>query len=338
MTVWILLASIIVLILAPGVSAGASQNPPERPLGFIATESQSPIQQLRFGLQHYPPWVLPANGVKLYFEHNWKNLWMYEPGYYIIDAEVHELALRSCFGLGKGFLGSIQVPVRYTSGGILDGLIEGFHELFRLGDQKRELFARNKFVFGVNPTGTPDGWQYAGSEQIGWNLGNTVLALNYAIPGAEERGYPTIISANLKLPTGTRRDYFGDQSVDVGMSVTTARRFGPIWAYFSPGVVYYSQDEIIGIAVRQWHFSNLTAVEYHPQGSRHSWIAQWMIESPVAKDFSQFSDFTFELMFGYKYRINEKSVFEFGFLENLFYFDNSPDIGFHFGITRSLHF
>jgi hypothetical protein len=29
-------------------------------------------------------------------------------------------------------------------------------------------------------------------------------------------------------------------------------------------------------------------------------------------------------------------VLEIGFLENLFFFDNSPDIGFHFGITRRL--
>jgi len=305
-------------------------------MGFIEASSQSPLQQLRFGMQHHRPWVAEPHTLYLYAEHNWKNVWLLEPRYYRIDAEVHELDLRGCYGLGHGFDVSLDLPLRYVSGGILDGLIEGFHKMFGIENANRDRFPRNQFAFHINPTGEPGDWRTAGSDQIGWHLGNSVIAVSYALPIDTVRNSRATITANLKLPTGTRVHFFGGQSVDVGLSMCVGQSFGPVHLYLSPGVVYYGERETIGVRLHQWHYSGLVAVEYHRRGSRHAYIVQTLTESGIAEKFSEFSDATYELMLGYKYRLTDRSVLEFGFLENLFFFNNSPDISFHAGFVRQI--
>jgi len=143
---------VVLLLLAPV----AGSQPVDQPfMGFVALRSQSPLQQLRFGMQHHVPWTLPPGDMALYLEHNWKNVWIYGEGEYQIDAEIHELAVRSYFGLGGGLEASIEIPVRYVSGGFLDIVIENFHDLLGIGNANREKAPRDQFSFEINPTGQP---------------------------------------------------------------------------------------------------------------------------------------------------------------------------------------
>jgi hypothetical protein len=57
------------------------------------------------------------------------------------------------------------------------------------------------------------------------------------------------------------------------------------------------------------------------------------VEGGLAKDYYQFSKRTFEMMVGYKRRIGDRLIVEIGYLNNLFNFDNSPDMGIHLGLT-----
>ena len=306
------------------------------PMGFLAFRSQSPLQQLRFGMQYHPPWVAPTGTLKMYFEHLWKNMWLYKPDYYLIDAEIHEFAVRCCYGLGRNFEISAELPVRYVSGGILDRMIEGFHNGIGIDNAGRDEFPRNQFAFAINNGVGEGGWTYAGSEQTGWNIGNAVVAASYAFHDPESGGTSGVITANVKLPTGTRSEYFGGQSVDFGISLSTMSRTGNFYIYACPGMAYYTDKEMINIPLEQWHFSALLAVEYHPKTSRHSWISQLIIESGIAMEFSEFTSNTYELIFAYKRSLSDNMTLEIGILENLFFFDNSPDVGFHFGITKIL--
>lgn len=322
------------LIAASAISPAFSQKPHDGPMGFMAMSSQSPLQQLRFGLLHQPPWVTPDGAIAFYAEHNWRNVWLYSPGLYRIDAEIQELVLRACMGVDDNSSVSIELPLRYVSGGILDGAIEDFHKAFGIANDYRDLFPRNQFAFELNLGDGLENWSGAGTEQTGFALGNIVLGINRKLPYFKPLGIEAAISANLKLPTGTRTEYFGGQSVDVGAMVSMVKGFGPLYLYASPGVVYYSQQEEIGIVLRQWHFSGLFAAELHPANTNNSWIAQLLMESGIAKSFGGFTQDTYEFTLGYKRRLSKNTVLEIGFLENLFHFDNSPDIGLHAGITR----
>ena len=322
------------LIAAFAVTPAFSQKPHDGPMGFMAMSSQSPLQQLRFGLLHAPPWVLPDGALAFYAEHNWRNVWLYSPGLYRIDAEIQELVLRGCMGIDGSSSVSIELPLRYVSGGILDGFIEDFHSFFGIANDYRDQFPRNQFAFEMNLDDGQENWSRAGTGQTGFALGNIVLGISRKLPYFRPLGIEATLSANLKLPTGTRTDYFGGQSVDVGAMISMVRGFGPLYLYASPGIVYYSQQEEIGIVLRQWHFSGLFAAELHPANTNNSWIAQLLIESGIAKTFGGFTQDTYELTMGYKRRLSKSTVLEIGVLENLFHFDNSPDIGLHAGFTR----
>ena len=61
------------------------------------------------------------------------------------------------------------------------------------------------------------------------------------------------------------------------------------------------------------------------------------VNTGVAKDFYEFSKATYEVILGCKYRFHQRTVFEFGLIENYVHYDNTPDFGFHFGITHRFH-
>lgn len=305
-------------------------------LGFVPYRSESPLQQLRFGMQHRPPWVLAKGQTALYFEESWKNMWMQQANEYLMDAEVHTLSFGIYRGLGEGIEVSAELPVRYISGGFMDGLIEWFHNAFGLPSEGRDKYPRNRMVFAVNLTGKDNGWISAGASQRGWNLGNLVVGLSFRIGAFKRLGMDAIGTLNVKLPTGTRTEFFGGQAADYGLAFSLGKKLGRFHVYGCAGLVLYGQDSMIGIELNRWHRSGLLAIEYHPPKSRHSAVFEVLTENGVAKDFSEFRHGTYEVVMGYKWLASKRTLFEFGLLENMFFHDNSPDFGVHIGIIRLL--
>jgi len=307
-----------------------------QPLGFIEARSQSPLQQLRFGPIHHLPWVLPDKSHTFSISHNWKNMWLDKSGAYHIDAEIQELIAQYRIGLGGGIEIGAELPVRYVSGGILDGLIEDFHKSFGIDNAGRDKYPRNSFAFAINNGAGVDGWSATGAEQEGWNLGNAILEVSADLGSITGDQFPAILTFEMKLPTGTRTEFFGSQKIDYSLSLSTAARTGSLHWYFGSAVTHYGDYEMIDIELRRWHFSNLIGMEYTTHGGTQAWIVQLLAETGVARDFYQFSDATYEMMFGHKRRLSDKVTLEVGILENVLAFDNSPDIGLHTAVTFQL--
>jgi nucleoside-diphosphate-sugar epimerase len=53
----------------------------------------------------------------------------------------------------------------------------------------------------------------------------------------------------------------------------------------------------------------------------------------VAKDLGDFSQNSNEITLGWKWELADRTVFEFGLIENILNFNNSPDFGVHAGLT-----
>jgi len=305
-------------------------------LGFFPLRSQSPIQQLRFGIQHHPPWTVPKGTWALQLQHTWKNMWLYQDGLFRIDGEIHETVARGAYGVTERLELMIELPARYLSGGILDGLIEGFHSTLGLGQAARDQFPRNQFVVEVCTPQEGDSKFRISSSDVGWQMGNIVLSSTYSLVEKRDQNFKAVITGNVKLPTGSTTDLFGSQKIDYGLSFGVGYKIQPFHIYYNTGLLYFGDKTVLGLELRQWRLSSLFAIEYHKASSNHSWILQGLVESGVAKDYSQFSKRTSELMFGYKHRYQSGWVLEVGFLENLFYFDNSPDIALHAAVTKFL--
>ena len=309
-----------------------------KPLGFFPLRSQSPIQQLRFGIQHHPPWTVPRRTWALQLQHTWKNMWLYDEQRFLIDGEIHETVLRNAYGITDRFEVMLELPVRHLSGGVLDGLIEGFHQMMGLGQAGRDKFPRNRFAVEITTPDKNGSKVQIRSSDAGWQVGNIVLSFTYSLVKDQNHKFRAIVSSNMKLPTATTTEMFGSQKMDFGLSLGTGYNMQPFHLYYNAGLIYFGDRTILGIELRQWHISSLLALEYHPTGGRHSWVLQGLVENGVAQDYGQFSKRTSEILFGYKRFYDSGWVLEVGFLENLFYFDNSPDIALHLAVTKFLSF
>ncbi len=305
----------------------------ERAGGFFSLRSQSPIQQLRVGIQHHPPWTVPEGRWAIHFQYTWKNMWLYEENLFRVDGEVHEWVLRGAYGITDRLEVMAEIPVRYLTGGILDGLIEGFHDTFGYVQAGREKFPRDQFAVDiyVPQTGTRIN---LGASEAGWQLGNLVFSATYAITRSRKQKFRAVLTGNIKFPTATTQHLFGSQNIDLGLSLGTGYSWSPLHIYYNAGFLYYGDKEIMGIELRQWHLSMLLAFEFRKKGSRHSWIFQGLVESGVAVDYDEFAKRTSEILLGYKHYYSSGWTFGIGILENIFYYDNSPDVALHLELTR----
>lgn len=329
--------SATVLILTLGLDlASTSAIASEQPFGFIENRSQSPLQQLRFGPIHHLPWILPNNSYSFSLRHNWTNMWLDKADAYHIDAEIHELNARYRVGLGHGFEIGAEFPMRYVSGGMLDGMIESFHRSFGIGNAGRDSYPRDDFAFMVKNGVGEGGWSEMETEPTGWKLGNATVALSADLGRFIPERFMGVITFEIKLPTGARIEFFGRQKIDLSLSLSTATRTGPLHWYLSSAVTYFGDDEMIDIELRRWHFSNLIGLEYTAGNGAYAWTVQLLAENGVARDFYKFSDASYEMMFGHKRHLSERLTLEVGFIENVLAFDNSPDVGFHTAVTYGI--
>lgn len=65
-----------------------------------------------------------------------------------------------------------------------------------------------------------------------------------------------------------------------------------------------------------------------------SFVLQYLGSQDVAKNLGVSSDTSNEIVFGWKWEVQEAGVLEIGLLENIVSFDNSPDFGVHAAWTQ----
>ena len=69
---------------------------------------------------------------------------------------------------------------------------------------------------------------------------------------------------------------------------------------------------------------------------RYSFLAQVFYTEGTIKDFAQFGKPSTELDLGVKIITDSGGSYEFAIIENIFNYDNSPDLGFHFAFSKSI--
>ncbi len=62
----------------------------------------------------------------------WGNVWNYKEGLFVVDAEWMVFQGTWLYALRDDLQVSVTFPFSYRSGGVLDGLIEGFHMVVQL--------------------------------------------------------------------------------------------------------------------------------------------------------------------------------------------------------------
>ncbi len=300
-------------------------------LGPMYLRGQSPFQLLRLSLTPIGGENVPRGHWLLGTTATWTNRWAEEKDKYIIDAGVLRTAFFATYGLMDWLELHLEIPFCMRGGGYMDGMIEGFHDLFGLNQAGRDRYPKNRFriVFWRK-----DGTKFElGPGGSGVGMEDMVLSTRCLITRGGEWLPQTCLTLHFKVPTGDEEDLYGSGSLDGGAAFCFGKRIRGLYGYLGIQYTRFGDDELAGIPMRKDQISVLTALEF-PWDDRLSFILQELFNTGAAEDFYEFSDPTNEISFGIKAEFPSQTYFEFGLIENLFLFDNSPDFGVHLGISR----
>ncbi len=259
------------------------------------------------------------------------NMWLYEPGQYVIDGEWLIVESRLAYGVSESISLAVGIPILKGSGGFADSLIESFHNALGIGNANREARPRNEFLIEI----VGEDQVTRGADQLDWSLGDVPLYATWSWKKLAGSRFDFLVAAGLTLPTGDRDRLAGLGDPLYGVSAIAYMPLADqaLTLFWGGSASYSDADEVFGIRLRHAMFSGLGGVQYH-YSSRMTWIAQLIANSPVAEDYPRFSDNSYEAHLGFKRRVGPSTLLTVSFVENIFRFSNSLDVGAGASLTH----
>jgi hypothetical protein len=300
-------------------------------LGPLLLRSQSPLSLLRYSPTPLAP-VTTAKG-EWYAGGlaNWNNYYAYDPDRYVIDVEMLGVTLGASYGISDRVDVSATVPISYRGGGALDPFIERFEKAIGVPNEKRLLRPRNAMEIRIAGN---DGavFERSGGD-AGWGLEDANLAVRYQLSRGDRRRPAVLLGLGLNLPIGRQSSLRSSGGVDVATGIAVGQRLSRRFhLYGTASVTRHATTEVAGVELTRLQWQLFGGVELRTS-EVSSWLLQGMTISKGADEFGAFSKATHEVTFGYKRMLRDNLLVEVSILENLFVFDNSPDVGFHVGLV-----
>ncbi len=303
--------------------------------GPLRLDSQSPFQSLRLGIRPRTPSTLSRGQRQVHAATTWVNVWATDDAgaadrAYLLDFEMLQSSVAIAFGLTDTFEIEVGIKERDRFGGVMDGLIQNFHDLFGIEQNGREQVPRDQFHFELAP---PDGNPVRLDPGARGPFSRTLeLALQHNV-GCGHGARPAFsYAATARLETLDSGGLEGGD-LDLGVSVAVSRKLGSFYLYGTVGHAWFGARRFHGMALETTQWTGLAAVEWR-YGRRQSLLLQLLRSEGVVSDFSPFSRDSTELTLGLKWELADRRVLEVGLIENIVSFDNSPDFGLHLGFAR----
>ncbi|MEM7050547.1 MAG: DUF3187 family protein [Acidobacteriota bacterium] len=222
-------------------------------------------------------------------------------------------------GLGFRYIG-------YT-GGYLDGSIFDFHDEFGFGQQGRQFVADDQFqvVIGsrsLDPVVLLDNQDDSGP-------GDPSLLFRYFLGELGEWQFS--LSGGVKVPIADEDGFFSTGSWDFGGQLNFHRRWNRNALIANLGAVFPGKFEQTGFEPPTLPSFQLSWLHrfgrraWAPTGSLQFLVAEHPFRDLIDSDLT---DLEIQLTAGLKWR-TRAGVFGVGLTENLFNYDNTPDIGLH---------
>jgi hypothetical protein len=286
--------------------------------GPIPTQNQRPFQA---AFLHFPaasPEVLPRGQQKLGFQLDIANNLMIpnvggNGARVEEDFETQRLSFSYRRGLKNDFEAEVASSVVARNGGILDGAISFYHQLFGMdGNVEDNPVGRDNRERGRSVLAFDDGNGRGLSRGSAFRLGDTAISLRKTISRGDLASSARV---GVKIPTGSDSKIFGSGSVDFGVMLDTRYRLSPEWALFgSVGAAKFGDSDIPN--AKKSGLQGGLGVEYR-KSARESWVAQIDAQTRTVTTQNAFADKTPILAsVGYKRQINENRTFWASFSEN----------------------
>lgn len=256
---------------------------------------------------------------------HWANIWNYDEGKHVVDGEWLRTSVKLNYTLTDAVMLGMDVPFVGRTGGFADSLIEGFHDTFGFGNEHREEFPRNQSVIKRN-----NGANDVLTEGDAWGIGDVSLSLAWRVFESSKASPALFLLAQWSVPTGDADALqgLGENSLAVGTFLSQRLGRLPLSLFCGLGMQYCEGDLPGGIENCDHIFTGLGGAEWMCCRS-FSLIVQYLGSSPIAKNYSPFSDSVHEVAVGFKWRATDATTLQFAFVENMVTFVNSADVAAH---------
>ncbi|HEX7901374.1 MAG TPA: DUF3187 family protein [Planctomycetota bacterium] len=311
----------------------ALQAEPDDDLGRgpLHMTSQSPFQTLRPGFTPRPPASLPDDLWEIRITESWANIWAFNEDDYIIDMEVLHSNLAVARSLSGGWRFEVELEISARSGGGMDRLINQVHDNVGAEERHRNEFPKNGFMLNLmGRDGRPSGQLSNADRGFFAHAMVGTAQWTFSKGGPGRPALSTSVSFRVEL--GSNDDLSGGSPVDVAWSLSGAERLGPVIVSLSGVVSWFGKEYFGDIPLEPVQVAGLLAFEW-PLHEDLSVVLQYLASQGAAEDWLDFSKPSHEIMLGIRAGVGETVEFEIGLLENVGIPDNSPDFGFHAGLS-----
>ena len=291
----------------------------ETPMFIAPDDHQAGRVQINMAVRWFNVWTFHVEADQSYDWEEDPDTFPFKHGSFLLDMETVSFNPRVSVKVTENVCLEATVPVVYQTGGILDSVIEGFHDTFGIDQHNRDQWERNGTSLMYV---SPEGEIIDSSDDVsGTFIGDIVVGGSYRVRGF---GPALGIRVLCKLPTSTMDDGWDQNGIDVSTQASVSWHSDQIYGYHGVGVTFYGSDGIDELKLKRQRYSMMNALEYS-WSPTFSLLAHLVVASPTA-DYPELDNPIIGLTLGFKKQIGN-GVFEFGLIENLFFFDNSPDIG-----------
>lgn len=247
---------------------------------------------------------------------------------FYLDGEVYRTALAWRRGVGNDTQLGVSVQVLGFTGGELDGFIEGFHDVFGLGQHGRTGVPRGEYRVYVRS----DGREVYRDSSPGLGLGDVVLSSKTLLaPGP--RPWQVALDVAVKLPLGDPDELLSSGHTDVGVQLIASRYYQSACVHGAIGVLRLGPHDLLGTP-EQFLASGMLAYEQGLSQSLSAIVQLTVSQSPFRSlHLQDLSEVSYQTSLGAKYRFGKNYVLFVALTENLVHFDNTADVGFHLGLS-----
>jgi hypothetical protein len=241
----------------------------------------------------------------------------------LVDGESAVLDFTYENALSQSWRYRFTVPIVHDSGGVLDSVIDAWHETFGLSRGYRPFYPKKQLDYSYSGNASVD------LDHSHTSLGDVVADLGwYAVDDARRT---LSLWAGLKAPTGTVSDLTSDGAWDGAAWLHAAARW-PKWQLAAElGVAQPFGDEIFaGMAHRSSMFARFAAT----RAAGSSWSLRAQLDAQtghVGGSDLRFLGPSLQLTLGAARRLRGRWHLEMGFTEDVAV-NTAPDITFFLGI------
>jgi hypothetical protein len=258
------------------------------------------------------PWVAPPPG---------------DPIYFMVDGEHHALAVRVRHGLTERTSLGLRVTLKWRGNGVLDTVIDPFHEAFDFPNAGRPFFPQNELRVEGDLVG---GGRLSWGGEAGPGVSGPELTASHRL-GATDGRLRHVLVLRAQLPVGLGA--FDDVAAAAAVQAATSIRVsGRVHLHGGLGTVVQATREVEGVEYARWRAHGFAGGEWR-FAQRWGLAAQLEMASRLVENLAGHEGLHLYARGAVRRELGAW-VLEGGFVEGLAALDGTTDFGVSVALQR----